>query len=119
MIETLEKWIIWASSHYVLLSGAIGSFAGWTTTLALERYFLPAASSDDVKRRQQGLTFVFCWLACGTCTALLWWALDAETPANKRVVISYVFGLLPFTIYPILARLATKKVPEIGTAWMK
>lgn len=117
MIEQIEQYLTWIASHGVLLALVVGSFAGWTLTLALERYFLPTAYDVDTKRRQRGLTFVFCWLACGTCMALMWWALDAETRVGVRLVVSYVTGALPFTLYPILARLATKKVPEIGTAW--
>lgn len=119
MIEQIEQYLAWFANHGGLVAWIIGSLVGWTATLALERYFLPTARSDDVKRNQQGLTFVFCWLACGTFTAILWWALDADTRASVRLAVSYVTGALPFTLYPILARIATKKVPEIGTAWAK
>lgn len=118
-MEEVERWITWAASHGALLALVVGSFAGWTLTLALERYFLPNAQEPDTRRRQRGLTFVFCWLACGTCMALMWWALDSTTAAGVRLVVSYVTGALPFTLYPILARLATDKFPAIGTAWIK
>lgn len=119
MIEQAEQYIAWFASHGGLVAFVIGGFVGWTATLALERYFLPSVTDEAVKRRQKGLTFVFCWLACGTFTALMWWALDGDTRAPVRLAVSYVTGALPFTLYPILARLATKKIPEIGTAWAK
>lgn len=119
MIATIESWITWAASHGALLALAVGSFAGWLLTLALERYFLPIVRDDQAKRRQQGLTFLFCWLSCGTFMALMWWTLDAETSAAARIVGSYIGGILPFFLYPILARKATKLMPEIGTAWTK
>lgn len=119
MIETLEQWIAWAESRGVLTAMLVGSFAGWLLTLALERYFLPLVRDEQAKRRQQGLTFLFCWLTCGTCMALMWWALDRETDASIRLIVSYISAILPWFLYPILARKATKHVPEIGSAWMK
>lgn len=118
-MEEIERWITWAATHGVLLALVVGSFVGWTVTLALERYFLPTAHDAEIRRRQKGLTFLFCWAACGTCMALMWWALDSTTPAGVRLVVSCVTGAVPFTVYPILARVATRRVPEIGTAWAR
>lgn len=119
MLETIQTWLSAAANYFGLGSVIIGCMVGYVLTVMLERYFLPVVHDAQEKRRQRGLTFVFCWLASGTASALLWWALDGEHPVSARVTISYTIGVLSFVAYPVLANHLTAKYPAIGSAWAK
>ncbi len=119
MIETLTTWLAFAGQHIGILAVLVGSLVGYVLTVMLERYFLPLVQGRAARRRQRGFTFLFCWLASGTGSALLWWALEPATPPSVRLTISYVLGVLAFPVYPVLADWLTAKFPAIGSAWAK
>lgn len=119
MIETLAAWIAFGAAHIKIAAVITGSAVGYVLTVMLERYFLPIVYAPEARRRQKGMTFLFCWLASGTGSALLWWAIEPGFPAGPRVAICYVLGVLAFPVYPIVARALTERFPLIGSAWAK
>lgn len=119
MIETITAWLAFAGSHVDILAVLLGSVVGYVLTVTLERYFLPIVQDPAARRRQRGFTFLFCWLASGTGSALLWWALEPATPPSVRLTVSYVLGVLAFPVYPVLAAWLTERFPAIGSAWAR
>jgi hypothetical protein len=109
-LEFIQHW-----PDATILAGC--SVFAWLLTLALEWWFLPIAIDPAVKRRQQGLTFVFCWAVSALSSSILWWALDPADPLKVRVSVSVVVGAFGFFAYPPIARLVSEKVPAIGSAW--
>jgi hypothetical protein len=117
MIETVTAWLAFAGSHIDAVAVLVGSLVGYVLTVTLERYFLPIARDPAVRRRQRGFTFLVCWLASGTGSALLWWSLEPATAVSVRLTVSYVLGVLAFPVYPVLAAWLTARFPAIGSAW--
>ena len=78
---------------------------------------LMIALDPVVKRRQKGLTFLFCWAVSAGTSAALWWAIDPEDPLKVRLPVSIVFGAFGFFAYPPLAGWLSAKFPAIGSAW--
>ena len=119
-ISKVIDWIFGIGGHYPVLIVLLGgTLVGFALTVALERYFLPVALSDQARRRQQGLTFLFCWFASGTASALLWWAIDGDETRTLRPVVSYLSGVLVFFASPAIVRYLEAKYPAIGSAWSK
>jgi hypothetical protein len=117
-LQGLLGWLLNVSEHYpdhfVLLGSSI---FGWVVTLAIERYFLPAAADDASRRQQQGLTFLFCWTISSGSSILLWGIVDPRDPLALRIVVSVMAGAMGFFLYPVLARIAETKFPLIASAW--
>lgn len=97
----------------------VGSLIGYVFTAMMELYFLPLTEDAAQKRLQKGLTFVLCWLASGTASAILWVFLDPRDRPAMRISISYLVAVLSFAGYPFLAKVATGLFPKIGSAWAK
>ena len=118
MLEELQRWVTAVSGYLGPLSFIGGSLVGFTLTASIERYFLPIAIDPAAKRRQKGITFLFCWWASGTASSLLWWALAGDDPLFMRLTVSFVLGVLSFRAYPPIIRWADKKAQgQIGSAW--
>lgn len=100
-----------------LLALLIGSLAAFALTIVLELYFLPTTSDPEVRRRQKGCTFLFCWLASTVASSLFWLAIDPLDAAFVRWTICAVVSVFGFFGYPVLARYLTTKFPAIGSAW--
>ena len=117
MMEYLNKLLdLWV--HYPdLIILILGTAVGFLLTTALERYYLPTVTDPDAKRRQQGLTFLFCWGMSVAMSELLWWALDPADSVRIRTVVSVTTGVIGSFFYPALARYLTAKFPIIGSAW--
>lgn len=96
---------------------AVGGAVACVLTLALEWFFLPIVEDLALKRRQKGQTFLFCWGLSGSLSTILWRLWDPADPFLVVFATSFIVGPLPFVVYPALARLATKFVPAIGSAW--
>lgn len=114
----IVNWILNVGTHQPdLVCLLVGGLSAFFLTVALERYFLPTTIDPDVRRNQQGLTFIVCWLASATFSALMWWALDPADPLGVRVIVSLIVGVLTTSLYPALARFLTARYPLIGSAW--
>jgi hypothetical protein len=110
LLELMQHW-----PDVTILVGS--DTFGWLLTIALEWWFLPIAIDPEVKRRQQGATFLFCWLISASTAVLLWTQLDPADPLGLRISVSTVVGAFGFFAYPPLARLLSDKFPSIGSAW--
>lgn len=99
------------------VSVVLGTLAGYVLTVMVETYFLPTETDAARLRRQKGLTFLFCWLASGAASSLLWSVLDPKDARGERIIVSYVVGVFAFAGYPFLAKVATSLWPRIGSAW--
>jgi hypothetical protein len=111
--QALEFFQHWPDVTILLGSSAFGN----VLTIALEWWFLPTVNEPDAKRRQKGLTFLFCWAVSAAASYLLWTEIDPADPPGMRLIVSVVAGALGFFAYPPLARLLTDKFPAIGSAW--
>lgn len=116
--STIETVLAFAGRWPILLSIVVAGAAGWMLTLVVERYFLPMVSAPEAVRRQKGFTFVLNWLLAAGATTLLLHALVPESRLVTRVEVALVSSLITAFVYPILARLATKRWPDIGSAWV-
>jgi hypothetical protein len=117
-MEDTANYFLNIGSHYPdLTSLVIGNLSGFVLTLALELYFMPEVTDLAQKRRQQGYTFLFCWVVSTGASALLWWAIDPKDRFGERLTVSLVVSVLGFFFYPLLARYLTAKFPAIGSAW--
>ena len=109
-MEEFITWLFNFGEHWPdLTSLVVGSIAGYLLTLAIERYFLPLPLDAQVKRRQQGLTFLICWVASAIASVLMWGAIDPTDSLGMRVSVSSVVGVIGFFGYPAVARAATAK----------
>lgn len=121
MLDDIGKWldqIMGFGMHYPDIAAMIiGSLAGFALTLALELYFLPTTTDVDMKRRQKGCTFLFCWLASSVASSMFWLAIDRDDPPFARWTICITVSVFSFFAYPVLARYLTTKFPAIGSAW--
>ena len=117
-MQEIVNWILGLGTNWPdLTSLIVGSGAGFLLTLALERYFLPVALDPEVKRHQQGLTFIFCWLTSTAASVLMWGAIDGHDPLAMRMAVSSVVSVAGFFGYPALARAMTARWPMLGSAW--
>lgn len=114
----IAKWIVGLGEHYPdLVALIVGNLVGFVFTCMMERYFLPVRTAPSEIRRMQGLTFVLCWMASGTASAILWVSMDPTDPLSVRLGVSYTISILSFAGYPFIARVATGLFPKIGSAW--
>lgn len=118
MLDTLERWLAFAQAHAFIPSILVGGTCAYVLTLALERYFLPMATGEE-KRRQKGLTFLFCWAVAAVAQSAMWWALAPGDSFSMRMVVNIVTGALVFPLYPAIAAFLTARFPDIGSAWRK
>lgn len=122
-MDTFQKWFDEISALGMnnpdLLALVIGTLAGFALTIALELYFLPSTTDPEIRRRQKGYTFLFCWLASTVASSLFWMAIDKEDPAPVRWTICAIVSVFGFFGYPILARYLSVKFPAIGSAWQQ
>jgi len=115
----IVDWLLNIAEHYPdTVCLLLGSIAAFTLTAMLERYFLPPTVDPVALRRQQGFTFLFCWLASGVISSALWTVVDPADPLRMRLVVSFTVGILPFPTYPILSRLAAAHFKAFSTAWI-
>ena len=113
----LDK-IATAAQHYPDIAVQLGASAfAQVLTLALEWWFLPTVTDPEAKRRQKGLTFLFCWTVSAVTGSVLWWLFDPLDPVAVRVTVSIIVGAVAFFAYPPLARIVTDKFPAVGSAW--
>src|SRR6185295_9951666 len=121
MLDDIGHWIdeIWNFGMHSpdVASLVIGSLCGFALTIALEMYFLPTTTDPEVRRRQKGATFLFCWFASTVASSLFWLAIDGVDPPFVRWTICSVVSVFGFFGYPALARYLTARFPSIGTAW--
>ncbi|MDX2059914.1 MAG: hypothetical protein SFV24_19045 [Gemmatimonadales bacterium] len=101
----------------ILLSIVVAGAAGWIFALMVERYGFDTTDDPTELRHQKLITFGLNWAASTGFTTLLWDALVPEVPLGTRLEVSVVASVLTAFTYPILARLATKRWPDIGSAW--
>jgi hypothetical protein len=117
-VEEFINWLFNLGSNWPdLTSLVVGSAAGYLLTLAIERYFLPLALDDQAKRRQQGITFLICWVTSAAGSVLIWGAIDSGDSLGMRLSVSAVVSVIGFFGYPALARALTAKWPMLATAW--
>jgi hypothetical protein len=116
-IPSIESVLDFAARWPVVLSIIVAGAAGWILTLILERYFLPTVETAEDVRHQKGVTFVLNWLLATIFTTILWDALEPQASLVTRLEVSIVAGIITAFVYPMLARVATKRWPEIGSAW--
>ena len=100
-----------------VLSLVLGTLIGFVFTTMIEWYFLPQYTDPGTRRRQQGLTFILCWIASSYASAVLWALLDPSDAPSFRIKVSILVGVLSFPGYPLIAKLATAIMPRIGSAW--
>lgn len=122
----MEDWTRWLRqlldlgvNYPDLVSLVLGTLIGYVFTAMMELYFLPLTTNAIDKRKQQRLTFVLCWLASGTASAILWVFLDPKDKPAMRISISYLVSVMSFAGYPFLAKVATGLWPRIGSSWAK
>jgi hypothetical protein len=116
-LDAISKALALIASYPDVVALILGSLIGYVFTVMIERYFLPIYTDPKDQRRQQGLTFLLCWLASATCSSLLWLFLDPKDRPFERIAISLLVGVLSFPGYPFLAKLATSLYPKVGSAW--
>lgn len=117
-MQAIIEWVLNIGGHNPdLVALLVGNLVGFVFTCMIERYFLPVSSSQEQMRRLQGLTFIICWLASGTASAILWVSMDPADALSVRLGVSYTISILSFAGYPIIARLATNLFPKIASAW--
>lgn len=118
-----DKWLALAAHYPDLIALLVGTLVGYVFTTMIELYFLPIYTDEKDQRRQKGLTFIFCWLVSGTCSAIIWVFIDPADPPLMRISISYIVSVLSFAGYPVIAKVATvllKRVGiDLGSAWIK
>lgn len=115
--STIENVLSFAGRWPILLSIVVAGAAGWMLTLMLERYALPIAHDDETRRHQKLATFLANIVLAAGLTTILWDALEPTASLVTRLEVSIVAAIITSFVYPILARLATKRWPEIGSAW--
>ena len=116
-IPAIESVLSCAGRWPVLVSIVVAGAAGWIITLMVERYLLEVATTDRARRRQKFGTFL---LNCGLSallTTIMWDALVADVSLLTRLEVSAVAAVVTAFLYPVLAALATKRWPSIGSAW--
>lgn len=116
-IPAIESVLSFAGRWPVLLSIVVAGAAGWIITLMVERYLLDVATDDRTRRHQKFGTFA---LNCGLSallTTIMWDALVADVSLLTRLEVSAVAAVVTSFLYPVLAALATKRWPSIGSAW--
>ena len=119
MLEEIEKYLGVLSHYYALISLIVGGIVGYTLTVMLERYFMPIATDPQTKRRQKGITFLFCWATSSISSCLMWWSLEPEDKHSAILAISFCVSVLSFVLYPIVVRYMMTHYPEIGSAWKR
>lgn len=116
-IGWIDKLLSIAAHWPDLTCVLVGSLAGWLLTLAFEMFVLPVVTDPARRRAQQGQTFLFCWLTSGTMSTLLWHWWDPKDPLHIALGTSFIVGIFPWFVYPVLAKIAAKYIPGFTSSW--
>ena len=113
-MDTVKQWVLFASGYPDVVAIIAGTLAAWAGGLSLERYFVP---SDWDVRHQKGVVWLFCVPTGTILSTAIWTGMDGADPMELRISGSLAAAMIAMVVYPFLSRWATKRWPDVGTAW--
>jgi len=117
MIDQVFKWfteLVEFGYHYPdVIAVLLGSCCGYAIGVLVEYYFVPITLP---KRTQQATSILSTQVSGTILSAVIW---SHTTPLDLRLAISFCAATVGCFFYPMIARIATRAWPGVGTIWAK